>query len=111
MLYLYLKQKVIFNGLKILSPEDTLDEIIKKNKSISRFGDGEFELIFGNGIGFQKANKILTQKLKEVIKSKKKGLLVGINIPYNNYYLNKYTYKSKKYFINWIEKRKIGLFT
>ena len=104
-------RKVIFNGLKILSSEDTLDEIIKKNRSISRFGDGEFELIFGKGIAFQKANKIISKKLKEVLKSKKKGFLIGINIPYDDIELNKYINKTKKYFINWIERRKLNLFT
>ena len=91
--YHYLEKKcmtcpkeIIFSGLNILSEEETLDEIIKKNKSISRFGDGEFELIFGKvkGIGFQKANKILSKKLREVLKQKRRGLIIGINIPYNN---------------------------
>ena len=50
------KSKMIFKGLKILSDEATLDEIIIKNKSISRFGDGEFKIIFGHGCGFQKSN-------------------------------------------------------
>ena len=47
------KNIIIFKGLKIASDEETLDEIIMKNKSISRFGDGEFKLIFGHGVGFQ----------------------------------------------------------
>ena len=93
--YHYLEKKcmacpkeIIFKGLNILSEEETLDEIIKKNKSISRFGDGEFDLMFGNNLGFQKVNKTLTKKLREVLKKKKRGLLIGINIPYNNSYLN-----------------------
>ena len=53
------KITIIFKGLKIASDEETLDEIIKKNKSISRFGDGEFKIIFGFGIGFQKKNTLL----------------------------------------------------
>ena len=53
------KNTLIFKGLKILSDEETLDEIIRKNKSISRFGDGEFKIIFGYGIGFQNPNTLL----------------------------------------------------
>lgn len=49
--------KQILKGLQIVSPEETLSELINNNKSISRFGDGEFNLIFGNNFGFQKANK------------------------------------------------------
>ena len=104
-------REIIFNGLNILSPEETLDEIINNNRSISRYGDGEFDLIFGKGIGFQKFNKILTKKLKRVLNNKRNGFLVGINVPYNNTYLDKYTYKSKEFYINWVEKEKIGLFT
>jgi len=107
---LYFYQWVIFNGLNILSSEDTLDEIINKNRSISRFGDGEFNLIFGKGIGFQKVNDSLIKKLKKVLKNRKIGLLVGINIPYNNSLLNKYIDKSKHYFINWVERWKLKLF-
>jgi hypothetical protein len=92
-------KEIIFKGLNILSEEETLDEIIKKNKSISRFGDGEFNLIFGEEIGFQKVNKTLIKKLREVLKKKRRSLLIGINIPYNNCYLNKYAYKTKIYFI------------
>ena len=44
----------ILKGFKVFSPEDTLDEIINNNKSIVRFGDGEFKIIFGRNIRFQK---------------------------------------------------------
>jgi glycosyltransferase family protein len=94
-----------------LSSEETLNEIIKKNRSISRFGDGEIKLIFGKGLGFQGANKTLIKKLRKVLKSKRKGLLIGINIPYNNRYLSKYNNRAKKYFINWVERIKLKLFT
>ena len=73
--------EIIFNGLNILSQEETLDEIIKYNRSISRFGDGEFNIILGKRIGFQEVNMKLIKKLKQVLKSKKKGLLVGIFFP------------------------------
>ena len=104
-------KEIIFNGLNIISSEDTLDEIIKNNRSISRFGDGEINLIDGVSIGFQEANKILTKKLKKVLKSKRKDLLIGINIPYNNSYLNIYNYEAKQYFINWVENYKLIIFS
>jgi hypothetical protein len=85
--------------LNILSPEDTLNEIINNNRSISRFGDGEFKLMLGQKIGFQEVNKKLIKKLKKVLKSKEKGLLIGIFLPYNNKYLNPFTYGTKRYLI------------
>ena len=104
-------REIIFNGLNILSQEETLDEIIKYNRSISRFGDGEFNIILGQSIGFQEANKKLIKKLKKVLNSKKKGLLIGIFLPYNNIYLRPFIYETKKYLINWMENRKFDFFT
>ena len=105
----YCPVELIFKGLKVLSDDKTLDEIIFKKKSISRFGDGEFRLIFGKTIGFQKANKLLSRKLLEVLNCKDKNFLVGINIPYKelsnfrkgfkmfwNKYFNKYKFKLAK---------------
>ena len=97
--------------MNIFSSEETLNEIIKKNRSISRFGDGELRLIFGKGIPFQTVNKVLIKKLKKVLKSNKKGLLIGINIPYNNSYLSIFNDKSKNYYINFVEKYKLKLFS
>jgi glycosyltransferase family protein len=94
-----------------LSPEDTLNEIINNNRSISRFGDGEFKLMLGQKIGFQEVNKKLIKKLKKVLKSKEKGLLIGIFLPYNNKYLNPFTYGTKRYLIKWIESKKLYLFS
>ena len=63
----------IFKGYHILSPEKTLNEIIYHNKSIARFGDREFKIIFGSNIGFQNVNKRLSKKLKKVLNSKEKN--------------------------------------
>ena len=98
-----------FKGLKILSPEETLEEIIKNNKSISRFGDGELSFIFGNGINFQTFNKNLSKRLYNVLKSNEEGLLIGLPNALNFEYLNKYKDFSKKIWINWIEKNKFNL--
>ena len=76
--------ELIFKGLKIVSNDKTLDEIIYKNKSISRFGDGELRIIFGENLDFQKADQQLRKKLLEILNIKDKGFLVGINLPYQN---------------------------
>ena len=60
-------KEIVFYGLNILSTEETLDEIIKNKRSISRFGDGELFIIFGGGIYFQEPDKILSQRLLEII--------------------------------------------
>ena len=63
-----------------------MSQIIKNKKSISRFGDGEFQLIFGRSIRFQKSNKIISNRLKEILNNNDNKFLVGINIPYKDLY-------------------------
>lgn len=48
----------------------TLDKIISDNLSISRFGDGEYDLIQGKSLKFQEYNNELSKKLKFVLSSK-----------------------------------------
>lgn len=62
----------------IISKEDTLDILINSNKSLARFGDGEFALIDGATLGFQSENKELARKLKNILQEKNENLLVGI---------------------------------
>ena len=99
----------IFKGLQIVSPESTLDEIIKYNKSISRFGDGEFSLIFGISIGFQNANKLLSKKLKNVLESNEDGLLIGLPNSLRIEFLDKLIESSKIFWFNFIERNKFIL--
>lgn len=64
----------------IINPYDTINEIIEKKISISRFGDGEFELIFKRSIPFQNFDIELQKRLRRIIQSK--NINIGICIPY-----------------------------
>ena len=75
--------EVLFENLKVASNFDTLDEIIKNNKSISRYGDGEYRILLGMRHEFEPANKELAKRLQEVLENKKKNCLVGIFLPLN----------------------------
>ena len=101
--------ELIFNELNIISPENTLNEIIFNNKSISRLGDGEFDLIFGESLGFQDYNKSLCNRLLNILNSNDSGILIGLNIHYNLEDLEKYTEEAKNYYIFWTNKFKIQL--
>jgi len=106
----YCTSNMIFNGFIIFSPEDTLNEIIYNNKSIARFGDGEFQIIFGKRIGFQKANKKLSNRLKTVFQSNEEGLLIGIPDIINLEILEgNFNDFAKNHYENWIEKNKLNL--
>lgn len=64
---------------KVLSQMDSVKEIIKTKKSVARFGDGEFNLILGNAIGFQEFDPVLQARLKEILTTKDKSMLIGIS--------------------------------
>jgi len=70
----------LLNKIRILSSDETLDEIIYHNKSIARFGDGEFNvLIKRKGCVFQRIEKKLSERLNEVLQSDEEGFLVAIS--------------------------------
>lgn len=80
-------------GFNILNDSLTIDQITKQNKSISRFGDGEYTLIWGKSLGFQDYDENLCKRLKEVLTSNRDGLLVCLPVNFNN--TNGLTLKAK----------------
>jgi glycosyltransferase family protein len=65
----------------ILSIEESVKLILKKNYSISRFGDGEMDLILGGiNLGFQKANTALGDNLKRVLQNHDNNVLIGLPV-------------------------------
>lgn len=58
---------------------ELLEYILEKKVSLSRFGDGEFELMFGrNRPWFQKTDKYLSKRLKEILQSKEENIVITI---------------------------------
>jgi len=96
--YLYFMNWRKRSAFNILSPESTIEYIIKNRCSISRFGDGELKQIFAylnnsenhSDIGFQNYNRELGRRLYEVIINEDKhSLLVGIPSPLFGYQISK----------------------
>ncbi len=52
---------------QICSVEDTCEEILRKRCSMSRYGDGEFEIILGQKAFYQKNDNGLAQRLREIL--------------------------------------------
>ena len=63
---------------KVYAKEETLRELVRTNKSIARFGDGEFNLIWGESLPFQDFSEKLQTKLQEILTSNDDNLLVGL---------------------------------
>lgn len=61
----------------VMSPNDTIEYIMRKKCSISRFGDGELGIILGsNKPEFQNYNDSLQKRLVEILRSKDENVLV-----------------------------------
>lgn len=55
------------NNFRVLSPSETVRNIVEKQLSISRFGDGEFKIMFRKkGVGFQSYSDELRDELFKV---------------------------------------------
>ena len=75
----------------VVNELDTLN-LLLSGKSISRYGDGEFELISGNSIAFQKRNTELATRLNNILYSENECLVAIPNL--NNISSDKLNYWS-----------------
>lgn len=88
---------------QVMSIEETVQEIYEKKKSVCRFGDGEFELIYlHKRAKFQEVNEELANRLKEVLHSNNEDIAIAIADNYGS--LNQYTEKGKKDIRNYLTK-------
>lgn len=70
---------------KIISAEECLKQICENRYSLCRFGDGEYNIMLGDGEPwFQKGNVELKRKLYEVIESDQKNILIAIAQNFQN---------------------------
>jgi len=64
---------------KVASVEETLNELLTTEKSIARFGDAEFWMMFFNKpVGYQIYDPLLVERLKEVLVSEEPHLMIGL---------------------------------
>lgn len=63
---------------QVIGGLESLEMLVKRNCSICRFGDGEFELIWGKDLGFQKYSTEIATRLNEVLHSKNPNILIGL---------------------------------
>lgn len=74
---------------KVLNAWEALYEVTSSGKSMARCGDGEFKLIMGENISFQKYDPKLAERLKNILRNRNENILVGITDAFgfcpNNY--------------------------
>ena len=101
--------EILYKNLYIVSTENTLNEIIKNHKSISRFGDGEIAMILGGSISFQRRDSHLGKRLFEVLNSNETNLLIGLYFPYQKKKLNALDDDNYKFWDGWIRHNKFRM--
>ncbi len=77
-LYDWLYRKIIKNPLKVMSVEETIDELLTTQKSLVRFGDGEIMVIRGKDIHTQKNTTEIADGLKRIIAYPYDDLMVSL---------------------------------
>lgn len=103
------KPEQILGHFKIATPEETIDKILKDGSSIARFGDGEFDFIYGVDMNYQKMDPDLSRRLKEVLLSKEENLIIGIPNVFNLEYLDKYIGRAIEFWPGWVNDYKFKI--
>ena len=76
----FIYQKFVFRDMvKVRSIDETIDALVGTENSIIRFGDGEISLIAGRAGAVQRVERVLGERLKEVLASNEDNLLIAIN--------------------------------
>jgi glycosyltransferase family protein len=106
-------QQFIRNA-KIMETEETVNYILQRRCSVSRFGDGEFFVMDGGGNGFQHPDERLRKRLIEVFQKRDERLLVCIPYTWKSQENLKHTVKvfytrfllrNNSYIFRWLDYR------
>lgn len=83
---------------KIMSHSEMINKITIEGYSLSRFGDGEFEIIFNEGDhpGFQETNDKLAKELKKVLTSNDEKIIIAIQSSINS--IDDFRKKTKNFY-------------
>lgn len=79
----------------VMNSIDTLNYIYNNHCSFARFGDGEFELMWGLSLKFQDYCDEIKNDLDIILKSNEKTILIGLPNTYDN--LDGYSEQSKRF--------------
>lgn len=73
--------KAFMKAPDVRSTEQTISKLLESDVSISRFGDGELMLAIGMpmGIRYQKADPVLTKRLREVLVSDSESCIICVS--------------------------------
>lgn len=102
------KAKFILNKYGIPKVKDSLETInvilTNRNKTVTRFGDGEFNIIKGENIKFQEHDDKLSQRLIEILRNNDDNIITCIPAIYDFNIICKLKYKSQIFWLDYIIK-------
>lgn len=76
--YLLYRTGVKKCSIKVQTIDVTIDELVRTNKSLVRFGDGEITMIRGRSLAFQEVNSEITEGLARILGYEHDGLIMAI---------------------------------
>lgn len=93
--YLLYRCGIKKNKIKVCSVDETIDELLRTNKSMVRFGDAEILMASGRGVEYQKALPQVGEDLKNILENPIDNLIIAIPDIFDN--LDNYTKKSQSF--------------
>lgn len=95
----------------VYSVKKTIDIIVEKGVSVSRFGDGEFDIILEiNHPKFQHTNKRLKKLLMETLKKRNEKIMICIPGVFSYDEYNKFTINTAKHWAKFVMKNRRALY-
>lgn len=96
---------LLMPNIEVMSRITTINLIKSRRLNVIRFGDGEFEIISGGQISYQKSNRILAKELEAILLAPDDvNALICVPGVFNG--MADYTDKSKKYWIDCLRLRR-----
>lgn len=83
--------------INVKSNYETVKFILNTSASVIRLGDGEFDIMRGKSIPYQKYDKVLANRLKKIVLTpSNSGLIICLPDIFNN--INRYTKKCRSFY-------------
>ena len=76
--YWMYQKKILKNHIKVQTVDETIDELIRTDQSLVRFGDGEIVMIKGGDLMLQKASPEIAEGLRRILSYPDEKLMVTI---------------------------------
>lgn len=76
--YFLYEKDLLHNRIRVHTVDETIDELLRTEKSMVRFGDGEIVMIKGGDLMLQKASPEIAKGLSEILRYNEDNLIVTI---------------------------------